>query len=285
MAIPPPVAKLKAPDGAALGDRPFVMGVLNVTPDSFSDGGESMGEAAVDRAQALADASADVIDVGAESTRPGSEGVSPAEQLTRLSCVFEQIVATGVPVSIDTMSAEVAGWALDRGAAMVNDVSACRADLGMADLVADRGCPVVLMHMLGQPRTMQKDPRYPKGVVEEVVAFLRGRVRAVRKAGVARGQVILDPGIGFGKTVAHNLELIRELRKLKGLGYPVMVGPSRKWFIGQITGSPVRERQAGSVAAAVAAVLAGADIVRVHDVAETVPAVRVASAIMRGSWP
>ena len=282
---PVPVSQLVAPDGSRIGDRPLVMGVVNVTPDSFSDGGLHMGEAAVGHARKLVADGADIVDVGAESTRPGSDPVPAAEQVRRLEGVLGPIVALGVPVSIDTMSATVARWALDLGVAMVNDVSACRADPGMAPLAAERGCPLVLMHMLGMPKTMQHEPAYPRGVVEEVVEFLEARVREVTKAGVAREQLVLDPGIGFGKTVEHNLLLIRELGRIKALGHPVMVGASRKWFIGQITGRPVDDRVEGSVAAAVVAVVMGADILRVHDVAETVPAVRVAHGIRKGGWP
>jgi len=279
------VATLRAPDGSRIGDRPLVMGVVNVTPDSFSDGGLHMGEAAVAHARTLVADGADIVDVGAESTRPGSDPVTAAEQVRRLELVLGPIVALGAPVSIDTMSATVARWALDLGVSMVNDVSACRADPGMAPLAAERGCPLVLMHMLGMPKTMQHEPVYPRSVVEEVVGFLEARVREVTKAGVAREQLVLDPGIGFGKTVEHNLLLIRELGRIKSLGYPVMVGASRKWFIGQITGAPVDDRVEGSVAAAAVAVVMGADILRVHDVAETVSAVRVAHGIRKGGWP
>ncbi len=271
-----------APDGSRVGDRPLVMGVVNVTPDSFSDGGRFMGPVAVEHAGRLVAEGADILDVGAESTRPGSEPVTAEEQVARLEGVLGDIVATGVPVSIDTTSASVARWALDRGVAMVNDVTACRFDAGMAPLVAERGCPVALMHMLGMPKTMQQDPCYPRGVVAEVVDFLRARVDAVVAAGVRREQVVVDPGIGFGKTVEHNLALIRELPRIKALGHPVMVGASRKWFIGQLTGRPVDQRLGGSVAAAALAVTLGADIVRAHDVAETVQAVRIAHAVYKG---
>jgi dihydropteroate synthase len=272
---------LRAPDGARLGERPFVMGILNVTPDSFSDGGQFAGEAAVEHARRMAGAGADVIDVGAESTRPGSDPVSPEEELARLEGVLGAVVATGVPVSIDTTKAEVARYALDAGAVMVNDVSACRFDPGMAPLAARRGCPLVLMHMLGMPKDMQTDPRYPGGVVEGILGFLRERVDAVVAEGVDRGQLIIDPGIGFGKTVAQNLTILQGIPDLRSLGLPVLVGASRKWFIGQVTGREVGDRLSGSLAAAAAAVVAGADIVRAHDVEETVLAVRVAHAIAR----
>jgi dihydropteroate synthase len=270
---------LRAPDGAGLGERPFVMGILNVTPDSFSDGGRFSGEAAVERARRMVSEGADIIDVGAESTRPGSEGVTLEEELARLDGVLEEVVGMGVPVSVDTTKAQVAAHALDLGAVMVNDVSACRFDEGMAPMAADRGCPLVLMHMLGMPKDMQTDPRYPGGVVEEITEFLRERIEVVTGAGVGADQVIVDPGIGFGKTVEHNLTILRRLQDLRVLGAPVMVGASRKWFIGQVTGAGVEDRLLGSVAAAVAAVLGGADIIRAHDVGETVQAVRLVHAI------
>jgi dihydropteroate synthase len=201
------------------------------------------------------------------------------EEMGRLEGVLEEVVAMGVPVSIDTTKAEVARWALDAGATMVNDVSACRFDPAMAPLVAERGCPLVLMHMLGMPRDMQDDPRYPGGVVEEIGGFLRGRLDAVAAAGVDRDQVIFDPGIGFGKTVEHNLTILRRLGELRALGAPLLVGASRKWFIGEITGRPVEERTLGSVVMATIAVVHGADIVRVHDVAETVQALALLRAV------
>ena len=270
---------LRAPDGSRLGDRPFVMGILNVTPDSFSDGGQFSGDVAVDHARRMVDEGADIIDIGAESTRPGSDPIALEEEIGRLEGVMEEVVAMGVPVSIDTTKARVAEWALDAGAAMVNDVSACRNDLDMAPLVAQRGCPIVLMHMLGMPKDMQDDPRYPGGVVEEITAFFGERLDAVTADGVDRDQVILDPGIGFGKTVEHNLTIVRRLGAFKELGAPLLVGASRKWFIGQITGRPVDDRLAGSLVVTAVAANHGADIVRVHDVAETVEALRMLWAI------
>jgi dihydropteroate synthase len=275
------MVELQAPDGARLGDRPFVMGILNVTPDSFSDGGRFAGDVAIEHARSMAEAGADLIDVGAESTRPGSDPVTSGEELARLEGVLEAVVATGVPVSIDTTKAEVARYALDAGAVMVNDVSACRFDPGMAPLVAERGCPLVLMHMLGMPKDMQEDPQYPRGVVEEILDFMVERIDAAVSVGVDRGQLIIDPGIGFGKTVAHNLTILQGIPDLRSLGLPVLIGASRKWFIGQVTGREVGDRLSGSLAAAAAAVVAGADIVRAHEVEETVLAVRVAHAIAR----
>ncbi|MCK5414591.1 MAG: dihydropteroate synthase [Thermoplasmata archaeon] len=273
------MVSLRAHDGSQLGDRPFVMGILNVTPDSFSDGGQFSGEEAIEHARRMYEEGADIIDIGGESTRPGSDPVSPVEEMSRIEAVLPAVVDMGVPVSIDTTKAEVAAWALDAGAVMVNDVSACRSDLGMAPLVADRGCALILMHMLGMPKDMQDDPQYPGGVIEEITGFFWERMRVVEAAGVDREQLLLDPGIGFGKTVGHNLTILDRLVELKELGPLLLVGASRKWFIGQVSGGDVDDRLAGSVAAAVIAVLGGADIVRVHDVAETVKAVRVAHAI------
>ena len=273
------MVSLRAPDGSQLGDRPFVMGILNVTPDSFSDGGQFSGEMAIEHARRMLEEGADIIDIGGESTRPGSDPVSLEEEMSRIEAVLPGVVDIGVPVSIDTTKAEVAAWALDAGATMVNDVSACRSDPGMAPLVADRGCALVLMHMLGMPKGMQDDPQYPKGVIEEIAGFFWERMRVVEAAGVDGEQLLLDPGIGFGKTVGQNLTILDRLVELKELGPPLLVGASRKWFIGQVSGGDVDDRLAGSVAAAVVAVLGGADIVRVHDVAETVQAVRVAHAI------
>ena len=252
---------LRAPDGATLGKRPFVMGVLNVTPDSFSDGGIFSGDVAIEHGRRMVAEGADIIDIGGESTRPGSDPVM------------------GVPVSIDTTKAEVARYALDAGAAMVNDVSACRFDPDMAPLVAERGCPLVLMHMLGMPKDMQDDPRYPRGVIEEITEFFRDRMEAVAAAGGDRDQVILDPGIGFGKTVEHNLQILRYLGAFREIGPPLLVGVSRKWFIGQITGQPMEDRKAGSLAAALIAANHGAAILRVHDVAETVAGLGVLRAL------
>lgn len=262
--------------------RPLVMGVLNVTPDSFSDGGayDDLG-AAFAHASLMAEAGADIIDLGGESTRPGSATVSPAEELERVGVVVEELVRTpGLPVSIDTRHAEVARACVDAGAAIINDVSGFR-DAEMVAVAAACDAGLVVMHMLGEPGTMQDGPRYDD-VVAEVCAYLAEQARALEAAGVARERIAIDPGIGFGKTTAHNLELLRRLPELVSLGYPVLVGASRKRFIGEIAGEAVPARRvAGSVAAALAATAAGADIVRVHDVAETVQALAVADAIGR----
>jgi len=256
--------------------RPCVMGILNVTPDSFSDGGQHLdAAAAVAHARAMATDGAAIIDVGAESTRPGAQPVSEDDELARLRPVLAAVAADapGAPISIDTRHAGVARGALDAGAVLVNDVSAGW-DPAMLHLVAERRAGICLMHMQGEPATMQRDPRYGD-VVSEVTAFLEARMRAAVDAGVAEDAIILDPGIGFGKTADHNVALMRGLGTIVALGRPVLVGVSRKGIIGDLTGRPVDERLAGSIAAALAAVEAGAAVLRVHDVPETVDALRV----------
>lgn len=249
------------------------MGILNVTPDSFSDGGDHLdARAAVAHARAMARDGAAIIDVGAESTRPGAPAVTEDSELARLQPVLDALVddPPGAPISVDTRRASVAALALDAGAVLVNDVSA-GADPHMLPLVADRGAGICLMHMQGEPGTMQDDPRYGE-VVSEVAAYLEARMRAAVDAGVAEDAIILDPGIGFGKTAAHNLALMRGLGTIVALGRPVLVGISRKGIIGDLTGRGVGERLAGSIGAALAAVDAGAAVLRVHDVPETVDA-------------
>jgi len=268
---------------AALGwlVPPCVMGVVNVTPDSFSDGGDNMGVNAarvtVDR---MAADGAAIVDVGAESTRPGAERVPPGEQLRRLDPLLADLYARppATAVSIDTTHAAVAAAALDAGAVLVNDVSAGREDPDLLPLAADRGAAVCLMHMLGQPKDMQERPRYGD-VVAEVLAFLEERMAAAVAAGVAEDHILLDPGIGFGKTLEHNLALMAALPRLAGLGRPVVVGASRKGMIGLLTGRPMEGRLAGSLGAALAAVAGGAAVVRVHDVPQTVDALRVWTAV------
>jgi len=260
--------------------RAVVMGVLNVTPDSFSDGGAFLDPAAA-RAQAerLAAEGADAIDVGAESTRPGSERVGAAEQIERLRAVIPAAAETRAVVSVDTTRAEVARFALDAGAQLVNDVSAGRDDPEMLPLVAERGVPVVLMHMLGEPKTMQADPHY-EDVVAEVRAFLAERIDAAVAAGVLRERIVVDPGIGFGKRLEHNLALLAGVGELASLGGPVLVGASRKRFIGELTGAAeAQERLGGTIAACLAAYRRGATIFRVHDVAPVRQALTVAAAI------
>lgn len=260
--------------------RPIVMGVLNVTPDSFSDGGRFYDPAAaVAQALKMVAEGADVIDVGAESTRPGSDRVSAAEQIRRLEPVLPEVAKTGVPVSIDTTLAEVAAFALDAGAVIVNDVTAGRDDPDILALAAERAQGLVLMHMLGEPRTMQENPTYAD-VVIEVRDFLAERLAAAGAAGVPKQRCIVDPGIGFGKKLRHNLALLAGADALCALGVPVLVGPSWKRFIGEISGEGATDqRLGGSVAACLVAYRRGATIFRVHDVAEVVQAFAVARAI------
>jgi dihydropteroate synthase len=256
------------------------MGVVNVTPDSFSDGGVHLDAgAAVAAARRMIDEGAAVVDVGGESTRPGSDGVSLDEELRRVGPVLEQ-VAGEVPVSIDTAKAEVARLALELGAVMVNDVTAFRAEPDIAGIAAQHDAYVCLMHMQGEPRTMQVDPRYDD-VASEVAAFLEERLRFAVAEGVREEMVCLDPGIGFGKTVEHNLELLRRLEVLTALGRPVLIGFSRKSSLGKLAGDPTAQSGplGASLAAAVAAFERGATIVRAHDVREHVEALAVASAL------
>jgi dihydropteroate synthase len=263
--------------------RPLVMGVLNVTPDSFSDGGKFADtDAAVAQAESMAQAGASLIDVGGESTRPGSARVAADEQIPRVVPVIRRIAKLGVVVSIDTMSAGVAAAALDVGASLVNDISAGREDADMLPLVGRRGVPVVLMHMQGTPATMQDNPQYVD-VVGEVVTSLRERVVAAQTAGMQLERILLDPGIGFGKTMEHNLELLRRQTEFRALGRPMVIGASRKGFIGKITDEPDPSQRLFGTAATVAWSLAsGADIVRVHDVRPMVQVMKMISAIKHG---
>lgn len=266
--------------------RTAVMGIVNVTPDSFSDGGRYLDSRnAISRGVDLAAQGADIIDVGGESTRPGARTVSAREERERVLPVIRGLRREiSLPISVDTYKAEVAKAALDEGADMVNDISALRFDAGMASLVAGAKVPVVLMHMQGTPRTMQERPHY-KDVIEEVKEFLRSRLRFALEAGVALENIVIDPGIGFGKGLEHNLALLRGLPALASLGRPILVGLSRKTFVGQLLASGPEERLEGSLAAAVAAVLGGANMVRTHDVKETRRAVRIADALRFGAAP
>lgn len=256
-----------------------VMGIVNVTPDSFSDGGEFFDhEKAIEHGLELVRDGADVLDIGGESTRPGAEEVSLEEELRRVIPVVEGL-AGAAPVSIDTTKAEVAAAAIDAGAAMVNDVTAFRGDMDMAAVCAGTGVEVVLMHMLGTPRTMQRDPRY-RDVVAEVAEFLAVQVGLAETAGVPRERIWIDPGIGFGKTVDHNLSLLRWTGAFARMDLKVLVGPSRKSFIGKLSNDASESRRlGGTIAACLAAMEGGAEMVRVHDVAEVAQAIRVASAI------
>jgi dihydropteroate synthase len=260
--------------------RPSVMGVVNVTPDSFSDGGVNFDAAdAVASARRMAADGAALVDVGGESTRPGSDGVSAREELRRVLPVLEA-VAGELPVSIDTVKAEVARAAIDLGAELVNDVTALRGDPALAEVVAETGAYLILMHMRGEPRTMQADPRYDD-VASEVTGFLEERLRFAVAAGIPEHRIALDPGIGFGKTLQHNFELVRRLDVLLSLGRPVVIGFSRKRSLGRLLGDPdaVTGSLAASVGVAVAAYERGATILRVHDVREHVEALAAAEAV------
>ena len=284
MSVVPP-----APHDLRVGDRVLptarrclVMGVVNVTPDSFSDGGRYLDpEAAVAHGLALVAEGADLLDVGGESTRPGATDVPEAVELERVLPVVEELARTAeVPVSIDTRKAAVAAAALAAGATMVNDVSAGRHDPDLLGVAADAKVPLVLMHMLGTPATMQDDPRYDD-VVAEVEAFLAERCRAAEAAGVDHQALVVDPGIGFGKRDQDNYALLDQLARFTRLGHPVMVGTSRKGFIGRVLDSPADQRVEGTAATVVWVVERGARIVRVHDVAPMVRAVRMTEAMLR----
>jgi dihydropteroate synthase len=256
------------------------MGILNVTPDSFSDGGRFVEmDAARRQAEAMAEAGAGIIDIGGESTRPGADDISEANELDRVIPVIEAIRATtGLPISVDTSKAGVMRAAVAAGAAMINDVIALQGP-GALEAAAELEVPVCLMHMQGSPRTMQHDPQYDD-VTADVSKFLRARVAACVAAGINQEMIVVDPGFGFGKTHAHNVELLANLRQLLHLGLPVLVGLSRKSTLGEITGREVSARMPASIAAATIAVLNGAQIIRAHDVGETVDAINVAHAVM-----
>jgi dihydropteroate synthase len=264
--------------------RPFrVMGILNVTPDSFSDGGEWFDrEEAVTHGRALIAEGAAILDVGGESTRPGAEPVEQEEELRRVVPVIAALRDAGAQLSVDTMKLAVAEAAVAAGASYVNDVTAFRHDPELASFVADRGCDCCLMHMLGEPRTMQRDPRY-RDVVDDVKAFLAERVQFAVREGVREEHIHVDPGIGFGKTIEHNLELLQRLDEIVALGLPVVVGTSRKSFLGRLTGrEDPHERVAATVATNVLALERGASVFRVHDVAATADGLKVAAATLRG---
>lgn len=263
-----------------VGERPLIMGILNVTPDSFSDGGHYWDRHnAVARGLQMAAEGADIIDVGGESTRPGALGIDAEEELERVIPVIEELAGKiNAVISVDTMKAGVARRALEAGARIVNDVSALSHDPDMLDVALESGAGVILMHMLGSPRTMQDDPRY-EDVVGEVTDYLRSRVEYLCGKGLARNTLAVDPGIGFGKTVRHNLELLANLDMLGALGLPVVVGLSRKSFLGRITGRGVEERLACSLAGLVFCIFNGAHVMRVHDVKESWDAVQIATAL------
>lgn len=266
-----------------LGKRTYIMGIVNVTPDSFSDGGQhTTVQAAVDHARRLVDEGADIIDIGGESTRPGAQSVPVEEELERVIPVVERLAPRiPVPISVDTYKAEVAEAALASGAHMINDISALRLDTRLGEVVARAGVPVVLMHMKGLPRNMQENPQYDS-VIGEILGFLRDAVARAESCGIPREKIIIDPGIGFGKTVEHNLEILRRLGEFRSLGLPILVGTSRKSLIGKVLNLPVDQRLEGTAATVALAIASGADIVRVHDVRYMARVARMADAIVRG---
>src|SRR4051795_12634268 len=263
---------------------PLVMGIVNVTPDSFSDGGLFLDSAAaIAHGRELVAEGAAILDIGGESTRPGATSVTEAEELRRVIPVIEALAGAGATISIDTTKAGVARRALEAGATIVNDVAAFRFDSELAAVTAETGPKWVLMHMLGEPRTMQEDPRYDE-VVSDVKAFLEERLAYAVSERVSEEKIWLDPGIGFGKTLEHNLELIKRLDEIVALGRPLVVGTSRKSFLGRLTGRDVTERVHGTVATCVIALERGASVFRVHDVAAVSDALKVAAATF-AAWP
>lgn len=265
-----------------LGERTLVMGILNVTPDSFSDGGLFNDlDAAAERALEIERQGADILDIGGESTRPGSEGVSAGEEMRRVIPVLEKLRGRlKIPISIDTSKSEVAEAAAYQGAELINDVTGLRADPRLAEIAAKRKLPLILMHMRGEPRTMQKMP-FARDVMRDVRAGLKKSVAVARRAGVPKSQTVLDPGIGFGKSLEQNFELLARLPEFARLGFPLLLGPSRKNFVGKVLGGvPQNERVWGTAATIVASIFGGAHIVRVHDVAQMVQVTRIADAIL-----
>lgn len=264
--------------------KTHVMGVLNVTPDSFSDGGLYLSKnMAVEHALKMQDEDADIIDIGGESTRPGAERVSAKEEIKRVVPVIEKLVKKiKIPISIDTYKSAVAKAALSAGASIVNDISGLRFDTKMPEVIAQYQVPVVIMHIKGTPKNMQKDPTY-KALIPEVMDYLRGGIEIAQRAGVAKDKIIIDPGIGFGKTVEHNLEIIKHLNEFTGFEKPILLGPSRKSFIGETLGDlAVTERLEGTAAAIAIGIFNGANIVRVHDVKAMVRVAKIADGIKRG---
>jgi dihydropteroate synthase len=267
-----------------LSSRTHVMGILNITPDSFSDGGEFFTvDQAVKRGIQMADEGADIIDIGAESTRPGAEPISTDEELKRLLPVLEQLLKkTGVPISVDTYKSKVAEAALSAGAHIINDISGLRFDPSMKDVIARFQVPVIIMHIKGEPRNMQIDPHY-EDLISEISAYLAESIRSAEMAGVKKENMIIDPGIGFGKRLEDNYEIIRRLHELKRLGCSILIGPSRKSFLGKVLNLPPAERLEGTMAAVAVAIQNGADIIRVHDVKAVSRVCRIADVFARKS--
>ncbi len=277
----PATLEIQTKSGAIALDRTRLMRVVNVTPDSFSDGGRFFStEAAVARAMEMEQAGAHIIDIGGQSTRPGSARVSPAEEIRRVVPVIEQLAhRLAVPISIDTYHSQVARAAMDAGAAIINDVSGLQADPSIARVAAATGAPLIIMHSLWPPETMQDSPSYVD-VVEDVMEFLQEKARMAMALGVPSRNIIVDPGLGFGKLLGHNLELLRGLPQLLSLEYPLLVGPSRKRFLGELTGKGVEQRLWATAGAVALCAAMGAHIVRVHDVAEMNDVVRIVDAIV-----
>ena len=265
--------------------KPVVMGIINITPDSFSDGGMFFDtRSAIEQGKRLVEQKADILDIGGESTRPGSDSVPDDEEIQRVIPVIEGIRAAGIetPVSIDTRKLRVAEKAVDAGATIVNDVSALRDQLELADFIAEKNLGVVLMHMLGRPKTMQKDPQYDD-VISEIGEFFEERILFALDKGIPRENIVLDPGIGFGKTLEHNLRILRECGKWLEYGHPILIGPSRKRFIGEILDREVTERLYGTIGACVAALHSGARIFRVHDAGPVREALSIAYSVIEGA--
>lgn len=267
-----------------LSKRPYVMGILNRTPDSFSDGGNFMDEEkALAHVEQMVKDGADIIDVGGESTRPGSEPVGLREEIRRVVPLIEKISSNiDVPISIDTRKSAVAEAAIDAGASIVNDISALRADRRMRFVIARYSVPVVLMHMKDEPGTMQLNPRYDN-LMEEIISYLKESIKIAAEAGISEGKIIIDPGIGFGKTTEHSLSIIKNLYRLRELRRPILIGTSRKSFIGSVLNKNSDERLTGTLATVAVSILNGASIVRVHDVKPAVETVRIVDSVMRSN--
>jgi dihydropteroate synthase len=271
--------------GATIVDMHQVMGIVNVTPDSFSDGGSFLEpRAAIAHGYRLVSEGATILDVGGESTRPGAVPVDEATELRRVLPVLEGLADTGAQLSIDTFKPAVARAALERGVTLINDVTGLRGGVEVAQLAAEHGAELCIMHSIGDPRTMQDDPRY-EDVVTEVVAFLKRQLELAMSCGVPRERVLLDPGIGFGKRLPHNLQLLNRLEEIVAIGCRVLIGTSRKAFLGTIAGRDAQERLGGTVATNVLALASGASVFRVHDVAPVADALAVAAATLAGTWP
>lgn len=265
-----------------LSKKTFIMGILNITPDSFSDGGKYFdSKIAIKHAVRMVEDGADIIDMGGESTRPGAKRVDLNEELKRVIPVLKILVKElNVPISVDTYKYEVAKAALNEGASIINDISGLHFSKDIASIAAKSKAGIILMHIKGTPKDMQNDPVY-KDVIKEVSDYLKEGINTAVKAGIEKDRIMIDPGIGFGKTLKHNLIIIKRLKEFKKLGYPVLIGPSRKSFIGKILDLPAEERLEGTLASVAAGVINGANVVRVHDVAEVVKAVKVLDAILK----